>query len=588
MLLACRRTPSAGLKGILMTSPLQILLIDDDELDRAAVERALRQGPLDCHTTHAATAVEGLKLAAELHFDAIFLDYRLPDKDGIDVLRLLRGGEFKSVAIIMLSRMEDDALAESCLDAGAQDFLLKDEVNSRRLTRAMLHARQRYQNEKWLIASREHSQQLSERDVLTGLTNRRGFEQALSAGIARAQRGDDRLAVLLLDLDDFKSVNDTLGHDAGDTLLIEVTKRLSATVRDSDLLCRLGGDEFVILMSNVAREEHLALLADRLIVELQVPIAIGNKYRIVTASIGIATWNAATDTAVDLLRFADMAMYQAKQNGRNQSQFFSVALQEAAQTRARIKNSLQSAFVNKEFEVHYQAQINPVDGSVGGMEALLRWRHPQLGLLSPASFMDVAEEIGLVVDIGNWVLQTACKQLGEWQLRHPVYCQELTLGINLSVIQVAHKTLPDTVKTALEHFSLTGNHLELGITESALIKDTSATITTFTKITDYGVTLSLDDFGTGYSSLEHLKLFPISVLKIDRGFVCEIGRNKKSEQLLVAIIAFAKSLGMKAVAEGIETKEQAEFCSQYGCDLLQGYYFSFPVPAVQFEADFFP
>jgi diguanylate cyclase (GGDEF)-like protein len=565
---------------------LRLLLIDDDELDRMAVMRALRRSQLMVDVVQATTAAEGIALAAEQEFDAILLDYRLPDQDGIEVLRALRSDRSKGVAVLMLSRQEDEALAELCLDAGAQDFLLKDEVNTRRLLRAVRQARQRYQMEVALNDSREMLQQLSELDALTGLTNRRGFEHALVNAIARAQRGDGHLAVLLLDLDDFKMVNDSWGHDAGDALLIEVAKRLSSTIRDGDRLCRLGGDEFVVLMVDFADEKQAVLLADRLVAALQTPVSLGVTNHVVTTSIGIATLKTCADNGLDLLRFADIAMYQAKQDGRNQSRFYSAALQEAVQLRAGIKHDLQSALANNEFEIYYQAQVNAIDGSLGGMEALLRWRHPRLGLLTPATFMTVAEETGLIVGIGDWVIHTACRQLGTWQARHPMHCPKLALGINLSAVQVRHEHLFDVIKSALSLCSLDAGSLELELTESALITDASETIAMLSKIVREGISLSLDDFGTGYSSLEHLKLFPISVLKIDKGFVSAIGSDAKGERLLVAIIAFAKALEMKVVAEGVETRAQADFCTKNGCDLLQGYHFSYPVSADEFEATF--
>ncbi|OIQ99330.1 cyclic di-GMP phosphodiesterase Gmr [mine drainage metagenome] len=569
-----------------MSLPLQLLLIDDDEVDRQAVSRALRQSPVVCQITQAATATEGLRLAAEQHFDAILLDYRLPDHDGLDVLHILRGGSFEGVAVVMLSRQEDEILAERCLEAGAQDFLLKDEVNGRRLSRAVRQARQRYLIEDALKNSREKLRQLSERDPLTGLSNRRGFEIALEAAVARAPRGDDRLAILLLDLDDFKSINDTLGHDAGDVLLQEIARRLGNTVRDGDHLCRLGGDEFVVLMTNFEHDEQAVLLADRIVLMLQEPIQLGVTEQVITTSIGIATLGTCANNAVDLLKFADVAMYQAKQDGRNQSRFYSSALQEVVQSRAIMKHDLKRALERNEFRVFYQAQISAADGSLGGMEALLRWQHPTLGLLAPAAFLSVAEETGAIVDIGNWVLLEACQQLKEWQQRLPAKCPKLALAVNLSAIQIKQNSLPDTVRNALAKYALEANSLELEITESVLISDTSATVSMLSVIVAQGVTLSLDDFGTGYSSLDHLKLFPISVLKIDRGFVSAVGSQGKSEQLLIAIIAFAKALQLKVVAEGVETKEQAEFCAHHGCDLLQGYYFSRPVPADEFEIAF--
>lgn len=569
-----------------MKDVLRLLLIDDDEVDRLSVVRALKRGKVDYDIVQAVSAAEGLQFAGNQRFDAILLDYRLPDQDGIEVLRLLRDGHYERTAVVMLSRHEDESLADRCLEAGAQDFLLKDEVNDRRLNRALRQARQRSQIEQALQASRNELLQLSEHDPLTGLTNRRGFERALAAAVARANRDACHLAVLLIDLDDFKSVNDTAGHEIGDALLVEVTRRLSATVRDTDLLCRLGGDEFVVLMHSFERHDQVFLLADRLVAALQTPIVLGTTTHLTTASIGVATHDPEDCNAEDLLRFADMAMYQAKQEGRNQSRAFSAALQENANTRSKIKFDLLSAIQNEELRVFYQAQIRASDGSLGGMEALIRWQHPVLGLLAPGHFIAIAEESKAIIEMGNWVLKTACSQLNTWQLRHPQRCTDLSLGINVSAVQAGANSLPPTLKAALASFCGNPGQVEIEITESALIKDTAVMGTMLSALEAQGVRLSLDDFGTGYSSLEHLKLFPIAVLKIDQGFVSAIGERKKGEQLLIAIIALAKALEMKVVAEGVETQAQAEFCTRHGCDLLQGYFYSRPVPADEFEATF--
>lgn len=569
-----------------MDSQLRFLLIDDDEVDRHAVRRALKQSSVACEVMQAATATEGLQLAAEYHFDAILLDYRLPDRDGIDVLHSLRGGRFEGVAVVMLSHHEDETLAERCLEAGAQDYLLKDEVNGRRLSRAVRQARQRYQIEEALRASREQLRQLSERDPLTGLSNRRGLEMALSEVTSDSAHNGADLALLLLDLDDFKSINDTLGHDAGDRLLVEIARRLRKLVRDTDYLCRLGGDEFVILMTDLQHTAQAGQLADHIVAMLQSPVQLGITEQIITTSIGIAHTSAEALHGLDLLKSADVALYHAKRAGRNQSQFYTTELQDAVEYRARMKHDLNRALERNEFRLFYQAQIRSDNHQLGGMEALLRWQHPSLGLLAPDAFLSIAEETGLIVEIGHWVLQEGCRQLKAWRLGWPERTTELTLSLNLSAIQIRRHDLLAQVCTALAAQALTPDSLELEITESVLLTDSGTTVSTLAAIAEHGVALSLDDFGTGYSSLAHLKMFPIRVLKIDKGFVAAIGNDAKSEQLLLALIAFAKALGLKIVAEGVETEAQAQFCQQHGCHLLQGYHFSRPLPPAEFESLF--
>ncbi len=570
---------------------MRLLLIDDDEVDRMSVIRALKKGTTNVsEIITAATASEGLELASREQFDVILLDYRLPDQDGLAVLKNLRSGNFESGTVVMLSHHEDETLAERCLEAGAQDFLLKDEVNGRRLLRAVRQARQRYQIQEALNRSREQLLKLAVHDPLTGLLNRRGFEDAMKKELARAQRSDSsELALLLLDLDDFKNVNDIHGHAIGDLLLIEVARRLNTVIRDNDYLCRLGGDEFVIVMTLIEHEEQAVELADRIFSILQHPIQIGTKTaeQSVTASIGIAMLDGSDDHTDDLLKCADIAMYHAKQTGRNQCQYYSSDLQELVQSRIRIKNDLSVALERNEFRVFYQAQFNASDHSLSGAEALLRWQHPQLGLLSPDIFMPIAEETGLIISIGNWVLREGCRQLKEWQQNYPEQAGNMTIAINLSPVQIKQHSLSAAVHETLNDHALDANYLELEITESAMIEDTAATAEILSAISLRGITFSLDDFGTGYSSLVHLKQFPISVLKIDKGFVSSIENDDKNKRLLGAIIAFAKALDMCVVAEGVETEEQAGICTQYSCDRLQGYHFARPVPADQLEATFF-
>ncbi|WP_051516984.1 bifunctional diguanylate cyclase/phosphodiesterase [Herbaspirillum sp. RV1423] len=569
-----------------MIATMCLLLIDDDELDRTVVIRALEHSDLVFDIRQCATAAEGFKCLAKEHFDAVLLDYRLPDQDGIEVLHTLRSGAFENVAVVMLSRQDDPAIAESCLEAGAQDFLLKDEVNGRRLIRAICLARQRYSMEEALKASHEKLRVLSEHDILTGLINRRGFEVALNLSMDNAHREQRGLAVLLLDLDDFKSVNDTLGHSAGDELLIEIARRIRLIVRSGDFLCRLGGDEFVVIANRLERDEQASLLADRLISVLQDPIVLNSLELVITASVGIAVLGESTESASDLLKHADVAMYRAKQDGRNQYRFYSERLHAAVQHLTDLKRELHRALPNNEFVVYYQPQFSAVDESLCGMEALVRWRHPRMGLLTPGDFISVAEDTGLIVEIGNWVLQESCRQLSDWRGRFPLLKNTLTIAVNLSAVQLADKKLVDHVESALSQYQLPPQCLELEITESALIDDQRGAVTTLAELASRDVTLSLDDFGTGYSSMHHLKLFQIDVLKIDREFVSVVGSNTENDRLLVAMIRFAQALNLKIVAEGVESREQADFCRHHGCTVLQGYYYSKPLPPDELEATF--
>jgi diguanylate cyclase len=571
----------------MQTKQLRLLLIDDDELDRVAVMRALRQSALDFQIEQAATAADGIRLAANERFDAVLLDYRLPDQDGLAVLQALRSDECSSVAVLMLSRYEDDLIADQCIEAGAQDFLLKDEVNARRLRRAVRLAQQRYAMSEALKVSNDKLRTLSERDSLTGLTNRRGFEISLNSAIVRAKHAHVGLAVLLLDLDGFKDVNDTFGHDAGDELLIEITRRLRLLVRDGDVLARLGGDEFVILAKHLEQDTHAAYLADRIISAFQEPMHLHASELVVTASIGIAVLDERASNASDLLKHADIAMYRAKRDGRNQCRFYSEQLHDVVQLQTSLKRDLQRALERNELQLFFQAKVKAYDKTLGGVEALIRWQHPILGLLGPSDFISIAEETGMIVDIGSWVLDQACRQLADWQARFPQLSNDLSVSVNLSAVQLRQNELISSVQAALIRHQIPAKKLELEITENALIEDHAGAIVKLRALSEMGVALSLDDFGTGYSSMEHLQIFPIDILKIDQTFVANIGTNAHDDLLLIAMIKFAQTLRLKIVAEGVETEEQATFCINNGCHLLQGYCYSRAVTATEFEHHFF-
>lgn len=567
------------------TSTLGILIIDDDEIDRRSVIRALRQVSVSVNIVEANNALEGLLLAKETLFDVILLDYRLPDRDGIEVLKSLRLDKSRHTAIIMLTHQEDVSLAEQAIEAGAQDFLLKEEVNARRLLRAVHQARHRHKLEVELSRSYNQLRELAEHDALTGLANRYDFERALAFAVSRAKRENlhGKLAVLLLDLDRFKNVNDTYGHAIGDQLLVKVARRLGTTTRGSDLLARLGGDEFVVLVQDMERVDQAILLATRITEAFRKPIVLDGLEWHVTMSIGIAVFGSCANDATELMKCADIAMYRAKQEGRNQSHFYSDQLHQAVRHRMYLERDLRHALRNEQFQVYYQAKVNPVDGSIGGMEALLRWHHPVEGVLAPGVFLPMAEEMGLMFEIDQWVMRTACTQLQEWNSLPFFQTNELTVAVNVSAVQLQGDNLIYTVDEALLSSGLDPSCLELEITENALIRDPVHVASILHKLAGRGVKLSLDDFGTGYSSFGHLKLFPIHVLKIDQSFVAGIGKGESPERLLSAMIAFAQTMELSLVAEGVETDRQARFCADRGCELLQGYYYSRPIPADEFE-----
>jgi diguanylate cyclase (GGDEF)-like protein/PAS domain S-box-containing protein len=414
-------------------------------------------------------------------------------------------------------------------------------------------------------------------DPLTGLANRALFLDHLRSELARGERRSEALAVLFLDLDRFKVVNDSLGHSAGDGLLIEVSRRLQDLLRGGDTVARLGGDEFVMLLPDVDGSDEAVVIAKRVLAAIRRPIEVDGDELFTTASMGIAVWEAIGPSdggamAEALVRDADTAMYRAKARGRDRYEIFDEDLRTQATAKFHLETFLRRAVELGELEVHYQPEIDLATGRLAGAEALVRWRHPVEGLLEAKTFIDLAEESGLILDVGSWVLKEACRQAGEWKRDEG---RELgTLRVNLSPRQIAHPDLLDTVVQALELGGLEPSSLCLEITETALMSDAAASLSVLSSLRSLGVELAIDDFGTGYSSLSYLKRFPVTVLKIDRSFVDGLGHDPDDTAIAGAIVSLGRSLGLSIVAEGVETERHLHELRRLGCDRAQGYLFS--------------
>lgn len=425
----------------------------------------------------------------------------------------------------------------------------------------------------------ERIQHLATHDGLTGLPNRVMFAQVLNLAIATAQRYHRKFALLFIDLDRFKVINDTLGHEAGDVLLKEMAVRLKDCLRSSDLVARLGGDEFVVLIQEVNEPNQVATVARKILSTVIKPtVVLGHECR-VTTSIGISLY---PDDALDeqsLMKNADMAMYLAKEEGKNNFQFYSKKIKTQSLERMALETNLRSALERDEFSLHYQAKLDFKTGAITGVEALLRWQNPELGTVSPAQLIPVAEETGLIVQIGKWVLKTACTQNMAWQRQGlPPIC----MAVNLSPRQFSDPDLLKDIAAVLEESGMPAELLELEITESMVMHNTEQAVKLLTEIKRMGMRLAIDDFGTGYSSLAQLKRFPIDTLKVDRSFIRDIPRDAEDKAITEAIIAMGKSLSLTIVAEGVETEEQAQFLRTKSCDEMQGYYFSKPVVPERF------
>ena len=424
---------------------------------------------------------------------------------------------------------------------------------------------------------------LAHHDPLTGLANRLLLNSNLEQIIKRAQNKDKQVAVLFLDLDRFKNINDSMGHPQGDRLLEVVAKRLTSNIRDMDMISRLGGDEFVIVADNLEHVSDAAQIAESTLTSLNNPFQISGHEIFVNASIGISVFPKDGKDVETLIKNADAAMYRAKEKGRNNFQFYTEELTAVAFEKMSLETSLRHALDKNEFILHYQPQISLQTGRLVGMEALIRWQHPERGMVSPAKFIPIAEETGLIVPIGEWVLRTACKQNQQW-IENGL--PPVSVAVNLSARQFHSKGLTDLVSQTLESTGLDAQHLELELTESLMMQDADLSIKIMEEFDRMGVKLSIDDFGTGYSSLSHMKHFPIDKLKIDQSFVHDIGTNRDDKEIVVSIIMLGHSMNLNVIAEGVETKEQLDYLREHHCDEIQGYYYSRPVPADEFETFF--
>jgi diguanylate cyclase (GGDEF)-like protein len=431
-----------------------------------------------------------------------------------------------------------------------------------------------------LEAANAELQHQATHDALTGLPNRVLFMDRLDREIVHAERDGHRFAVLLLDLDRFKVINDTLGHGAGDQLLAHVARRLSGAIREVDTVARAGGDEFLLLIADTRDQADLAAVATK------IGKALGESFRVnaaevhTSASIGISVYPTDGTKADALVAHADEAMYCAKKRGRNEYQFFNLAMSVFSQERLDLENDLRRAIALKQLNVYYQPKSDVVTGRISSVEALLRWRHPTRGLVSPVDFIPLAEECGLILSIGEWVLREACSQAREWQRAGLPF---LRVAVNVSPVQFRQSNFLQTVRKALLDFDLEPQYLEIELTETTVMVNAEGSVEILEDLSRMGVVVSIDDFGTGYSSMSYLRRFPIDKLKIDRSFINELTTNAADASIVRAIISLAHSLRLKVVAEGVETAEQLEQLRELGCDQYQGFYVSAAVPASEIE-----
>ena len=552
-------------------SPARILLVDDRPENLLALESILE--PLGQQLVSAASGEDALKCLLKQEFALILLDVRMPGLDGVQTAEHIRARERTShVPIIFMTANdshEEDALRGYA--AGAVDYILKpfhpDILRAKIGVFIDLHE---------LRLQAETLAHRALHDSLTGLPNRVLFVDRLEMTLARVERRAAQVAVLFIDLDGFKLVNDRLGHEAGDELLREVARRLSQAVRPSDSVARFGGDEFTVLVEGYASEAQVLMIAERIRAALDEPFDLAVRgAATIGSSIGIAVASGPGADPEALIREADAAMYRAKRAGGGRQELYDADMRRRASERLRTESALHEAIERREFRVFYQPKVELASGRIHGVEALVRWQHPERGLLGPGEFIPLAEETSLVVPLGAWVLSEALRQAGAWRASHPA-ARDLLMSINLSARQLARNDLCEAVSDALVVAGADPSLLCLEITESVAMEEADDTIASLIQLRGLGIRLAIDDFGSGYSSLSYLRSFPVDILKIDRSFVRGLGDDRRNNSIAGAIVSLAHALELTAIAEGIETVEQLEELRLLGCDMGQGFLFARP------------
>jgi diguanylate cyclase (GGDEF)-like protein len=559
--------------GAARRETVRVLLVEDNPGDARLVEIMLSEPGLmrDFEITHASRLGEAVEALEGSPFDVVLLDLSLPDSSGMETVERVRTAASRT-PVVVLSGQDDEQTALRALQGGAEDYLVKGRGDGDLVARAIRYAIQRKKAEERLAY-------LAQYDPLTGLANRALFQDRLQQAVARAERSGGQLALLFVDLDRFKAVNDTFGHDCGDLLLREVAGRMEARVRKSDTVARLGGDEFAIILEDISEAEDAARVAQDMQRRLSEPVLLSGDEVPAAASIGIALWPGSGGDR--LLKDADAAMYRAKRQGGNRQQFYTEEMNVQATARLTLERDLRRALQDEQFVLYYQPQVDLSTGRVIGAEALLRWRHLDRGLVSPGEFIPILEESRLINPVGRWALGAACRQGRSWR---EAGLAPVRISVNLSARQFGRRDLADDIAGALAEGGMAQEDLELEITESLLMEDPETALATLERLRKElgGVGISIDDFGTGYSSLYRLKELPVQRIKIDRSFVLGVPEDPGDAAITSAVIRLAHDLGLGVVAEGVETAEQRDFLRDRGCDEAQGYLFGRAVPAEEF------
>jgi diguanylate cyclase len=554
-----------------------VMIIDDEPIVIDVVQAFLEEAGYR-RFIGVADPLKAIQAISENKPDVVLLDLLMPGLNGLDVLAAVRADpELRFIPVIVLTAASDAATKLKVLELGATDFLAKP-VDASELTLRMRNS----------LAFKAYRDHLAYYDGLTGLPNRKLFQERLTLGLRRAKRANQHCALLHMNLDRFKQINETLGHRVGDALLKQVALRLNQSIRGTDTLSRLvdeketgwsvsrvGGDEFSVLLTDLDKVESAAIVARRILAALVGGFNVDENELFTTPSIGISVFPDDAEDADALLKNAGTALSHAKQKGRNTFVFYSDEINTRSKAKLNMETQLRHALDRDELSLHYQPKIDVRTGKAVGAEVLVRWNHPELGLVPPGTFIPIAEDAGLIVPIGDWALRKACLQL---QALHKSGFAHIGTSVNVSSPQFRAGRLLTVLKEALRISPIDPSKITLEITESVLVESADEAIATLKSIRDLGVRIALDDFGTGYSSLSYLKMFPIHELKVDRAFITGLPQDEENAAITGAIISMAKGLKLEVTAEGIETPEQLAFLQSHQCHFAQGYLFSKPVP----------
>jgi diguanylate cyclase (GGDEF)-like protein len=546
---------------------VHVLLVEDNPGDARLVQELLAEANGPFHLTHVATLTDARHQLMTDVIDCVLLDLSLPDASRLEAPMQLRAAA-PDVPIVILSGLQDELLAIKAVQEGAQDYLVKGRVDGAAIGRSITYAAERKTLEMQMAHKAMH-------DALTGLPNRTLFGDRLKHAVMRAKRHQSMIGVMFIDLDGFKPINDGLGHDVGDQLLKALGRRLQEGLRASDTAARFGGDEFMVLCEDVADEQHVISIAERLQGAIAEPFMIAGHDLAVSSSMGIVVSSGHEESAESLIRNADAAMYRAKRQGVAY-EVFDDGMRSRVRARARTESDLHRALDEREFRLLYQPQVDLRSGKIVGLEALLRWDHPERGVVEPGEFLWLAEETGLIMKIGEWALRQSCLQARAWSARNGA---PLRVSVNLSARQHRDAGLVDTIERILTETRTDPATLCLEITESVLVNEPESAGPTLHALKGLGVKLSIDEFGTGHSSLGSLKRFPLDMLKVDRSYVSGLGADTEDAAIVTAIINLAHSLGLQTVADGVENKDQVDELRALGCDVGQGFYFARPRPS---------